>query len=589
MLLDLSVEALITILTILSIFVLLLVTKLPADFVFLGGITVLLMTGVLDAKQAFAGFSSSTVIVIGLLFVVIAGLIHTGVLRWIVKHTLGKPKNHSRAILKIMAITAALSAFLNNTVVVALFVNVVKIWSKKLNLAPSKLLIPLSYAAGMGGICTLIGTPPNMIISELYARESGEALGFFCTALPGLFCLVVGVLSTIAMRRLLPDRSSGEHSFEQVSNYTVEFLVPTDNQCVGKTLHEAGLDKIEKGHLIEIVRFDKEELLPAGTDEFIFGGDRLIFSGDIEELLEMRDKFGFVNATEHVFHADKDSKNAKVVTAYVPFRSRLVGKTMSESGLEASHDFVLAAVARSGQVVRQSPREVVLEPGDTLLMMSGKHADFDGIGRNLHFFDSESIQPVSKKALVSSAIMIMLVALSALEVISLLQACMVACMATLITRCCTVEQARKSVDWSILMIFASSIALGSAITETGIAQMLSDSLLILCGQSPLMVLIVLCLLGTFITEFISNTACAAIFFPIAYESAIALGANPVTFCIALMISVSSSFATPIGSPTHMLVYGPGGYRFADFIRIGLPMNLIMLAANIFITTLLFPL
>ena len=159
----------------------------------------------------------------------------------------------------------------------------------------------------------------------------------------------------------------------------------------------------------------------------------------------------------------------------------------------------------------------------------------------------------------------------------------------IITRCCSIEQARNSINWNVLMIFAGSVCLGVAIEKTGIAVTLANGLLEICGSNPLIVLIAICFLGTFITEFISNTACAAMFFPIAYQSAVTLGVNPMTFCVALMVAVSSSFATPIGSPTHMLVYSVGGYRFTDFMRIGLLMNVIILAANIFIVTLLFPL
>ncbi len=589
MFLGLSVYAWITIVTILTVFILLLVTKLPADFVFLGGISVLFLSGVLNAKETFAGFCSETVIAVGLLFIVVAGLTHTGVLKWIVRHTLGRPRTHTLAIAKIMSVTAVMSAFLNNTVVVALLVNVVKMWSRKLGITPSKLLIPLSYAAGMGGACTLIGSTPNLLISSMMQEKSGVAFGFFTTTLAGLFCLCVGVLSMIVMRKLLPERAPSENSFENVSDYTVEFLVPTDNPCVGQTLREAGLDKVGKGNLIEIVRFDKEVISPVSPEEFIFGGDRLVFSGDIDELMEVRERFSLVNATEHVFHFDSVERDERMLTAYVPYRSALIGRTMSETGLENSNGFVLAAVARAGEVLRQSPRDLPLEAGDSLLLLAGKHTRLDNLEGRIHFFDSETVVSLSRKTLISSLIMVALVFLTAIGACTLLQACLLATFAMLIFHCCSFEQARKSIDWHILMVFSASIALGTAITKTGIAQAISTGLMGLCGPHPLIVLTVVCFLGTFMTEFVSNTACAAIFFPIAYETAMALNANPMTFCVGLIIAVSSSFATPIGSPTHMLVYGPGGYRFSDFFRTGIPMNLIILTANIFITTLLFPL
>ena len=194
MFLGLNLYAWITIATVLSMFTVLLFTKLRADLVFLGAISILFVTGVLDAKEAFSGFSSTSVVIIGVLFVVVAGLTHTGVLQWIVKHLLGQPESYSKAVIRLMLPVAALSSFLSNTTVVALFVGIVKMWSKKLGVSPSKLLIPLSYASGMGGVCTLIGTPPNLIISGLYADKTGTAMNVLATTIPGLFCLFIGVL-----------------------------------------------------------------------------------------------------------------------------------------------------------------------------------------------------------------------------------------------------------------------------------------------------------------------------------------------------------------------------------------------------------
>lgn len=495
--LGLSIYAWITIAVILSVFTILLFTKLPADMVFLGGMSILFLTGTLDAGETFAGFSSSTVLIIGFMFIVIAGLVYTGVLRWIVNHLLGKPRSYSAAIVKLMVPVAAFSAFMNNTVVVGLFVRIVKMWAKKLGIAPSKLLIPLSYASGMGGICTLIGTAPNLIISEAFCADTGIKMGFFITLIPGLFCLTVGILSMLAMRGLLPDRKPSKDDSIVGSDHLLQVFVSRDNPIVGKTLAEAGLSGNSGCRIIEITRFDNYVINRVEDDEFIFGGDTILLAGSLNDMQNVAAKYDL--------------------------------KT------------------------------------------------------------SDSMSDYSWKTIASALIMFLMVALSAMNVISLLEASILAAGATLIFRCCSVKQAKENIDWGILGIFAASIAFGAAITKTGLAELLASKLILLCGDNPLMLLTVVCLAGTFVTEFVSNTACGAIFYPIAYQAAIMVGANPMTFAIGLMIAVSSSFATPIGSPTHMLVYTPGGYKFSDFIKIGLPMNFIILAANIFIVTLLFPL
>ena len=491
-----GLHAWITIVTVLTMFTVLLFTKLRADLVFLGAIGILFVTGVLDAKEAFSGFSSTSVIVIGVLFVVVAGLTYTGVLQWIVKNMLGQPKTYSKAVIRLMLPVAALSSFLSNTTVVALFVGIVKMWSKKLNISPSKLLIPLSYASGMGGVCTLIGTPPNLIISGLYADHTGTTMNVLATTIPGLFCLAVGVLSIIAMRRLLPDRKAPESDSEDTAEYTVEMLVPSTNKFIGETLGYAGLLDVKGGRLIKMRHFDNVAV-PIDKNEFIMGGDHLVFAGNIKDILELQNTHGLVKG--------------------------------------------------------------------------------------------EEVLNIGPKTLISTIIMIAMVVLSALGVMPLLQCAFIAAAAMLIFHCCTPNQAMKAINWDILMVFAGSVVLGLAIQKTGIAERLAFGILVVCGTNPIVVMAAICFVGTFITEFISNTAAGAMFFPIMYEAAEKLGYEPYPFLIALMISVSSSFATPIGSPTHMLVYGPGGYRFSDFMRIGLLMNLIILAANIFIVNIVYPL
>ena len=587
-----NLHAWITIITILVMFSVLLFTKLRSDIVFLGAIGVLFVTGVLDSKEALSGFSSASVAVVGVLFVVIAGLTHTGVLQWIVKNLLGVPDSFAKAILRLMLPVAALSSFLSNTTVVALFVNIVKMWSKNLGISPSKLLIPLSYASGMGGVCTLIGTPPNLIISGLYEEKTGEAMNILATTIPGLFCLAVGVLSIIAMRRLLPNRKAPEEAFESTGDYTVEMLVPSDNKHIGMTVGELKLNNVPGGSLVELRRFDGEKVLsPVPDDEPLMGGDRLIYAGEIDELLELERTHGLVNAPHHVFHyKDANRKKHRLRTAYITFGSSLIGTTMGENGFEKEHHVTLVAVSRRGSRIEESPRSVVLQAGDTLLMSCSElRSDTSHMTSDLHFFESEEIPNISKRTFISTFIMLAMVALSAFGVLPLLQCAILAVFAMLIFRCCTPEQAMRSVNWDILMVFAGSAVLGLAIQNTGIAERFATGILDICGTNPIVVMTAICFVGTFITEFISNTAAGAMFFPIMYDAAEKLGYEPYPFLIALMIAVSSSFATPIGSPTHMLVYGPGGYRFRDFLRIGLLMNLIILAANILIVNIVYPL
>lgn len=594
--LGLNLGAWVTIVTVLTMFLLLLFTKLREDVAFLGVIAVLLLTGVLDTKEALGGFSSGSVVVIGVLFAVLAGLVHTGVLQWIVRYLLGTPKNYSAAVVRLMLPVAGLSSVLSNTTVVALFVGIVKVWAKKLHLAPSKLLIPLSYASGLGGVCTLIGTPPNLIISGLYTTDTGIHLNIFTTTLPGLTCLGVGVLSILALRRLLPERRSADESFEQTAEYTVELLVPSDCPHIGETVEEAGMMAVEGGQLVEIVRFDREVISPVSSDEFLMGGDRLVFSGRVDEILALRNSHHLVSADHPVFTISEVDNKRQLHTAYVMAGCDLVGQRLSDTTIEHDYQFTLVAVARQGERISQSPRNIELRVGDSLLLEcppdNCKSAATNTLRQinGLQLTDDTSIIPhTGVKTLVSGMIMIAMIVLSSFEVLPLLQSAMLAAIAMLLCRCCTPTQAMKAIDWNILMVFAGSVVIGTAIQKTGIAEAMAGGMMSLCGGRPLLVMAMMCLAGTFLTEFISNTAAGAIFYPIVYQAAVTMGVDPLPFVVSLMIAVSCSFATPIGSPTHMLVYGPGGYRFSDFLKIGLWMNIIILAVNLTIVNIVYPL
>ena len=492
----LSIHAWITLLTAVGIFALLLFTRLQAELVFLGGMAVLLVSGVLDAREALAGFSSASVIVVALLFVVVAGLVHTGVLHWVEKHVLGRPKAYRQALVRLMLPVAGLASILGNTTVTTLFIHVVKLWSRRLGVAPSRLLIPLSYAAGLGGVCTLIGSAPNLIISGLYTQETGISLSIFTPTLAGFFCLAVGLVSMQVLQRWLPERRPSRR---------------------------------------------------------VFG-----------------------------------SGNQHRYKAYVMIGSRLIGKRFADTGLEDRHRMRLVGVLRRGEQLETEPGQVPLLAGDTLLLETDTPTP-PVLGKDVHYVPRRRKSTVGWRTGVAGATMLGMMLLTTTGVLTLLQSAFLAAAITLICRCCTVQQAHESINWNVLMVFAGSICLGTAMDKTGVAADTAALLLSFCGTNPLVVMAAVCAVALLCTEFIGNAAAAAIFFPIAFRSAQAVGANPLSFCVALMIAVSCCFATPIGSPRHMLIYGPGGYRLADFLRVGLPMDILILSADIFIVSILFPL
>lgn len=582
----------ITIVTVLSIFFVMAKTRIPAVVAFLGAMTVLLVTGIISEAEGMAGFGSEPVVVHAAFFVVMAGLMQTGVLYWLTKHLLGNPNEYRQALVKLMLPIASLAAFLNSVNVVALFIDVVRIWARRLGTEPSRLLIPLSYAATLGGTCTLIGNSSNLVISGLYAERTGRALSFFAPLIPGLFCTVIGIGMVIILRNFIPRRQSPESTFESTSDYTVELLVPTDNPAVGLSVNDAGLRNVRGGSLIEIVRFDKEIIAPVPQDEFILGGDRLIYSGQINEILELKKSHGLVAADHHVYSISEIDNNRKMRTAYIGFGSDLIGSRMSDNEFEHRTDIILVAVARQGKRVNIQPREVELEAGDTLLLECPPKEDneIDMMTKgSLTFFDSHFVPQLGKKTIYSSIILVIMFILSSLHVMPLMATTMLAAGAMLLLKCCRAQNVTKYIEWDLLLILGATVVFSTAITKTGIADVAANSLLQLCGNNPLIVMAVMCILASLVSEAVSDVAACGVFFPIVYQEAIELGCNPMPFIISLMIAVTTSFASPIGSSTHMLIYGPGGFKFSDFLRIGFLMHVVLLAANLLIVNIIYPL
>ena len=589
--LGLSLKAWVTIIAILSIFVVMTRSRVPAEVAFLGALTVLLVTGVVSEEEGMAGFGSEPVVVHAAFFVVIAGLMQSGVLYWLTQHGLGNPRSYQRAIVKLMLPVGVLSAMLNGVNVVAMFIDAVKIWARRLEIAPSRLLLPLSYAATLGGTCTLLGNSSNLVIAGLYMEKTGRSLNLFQPLLPGLAITAVGVVLVVMLRRFIPERESPEQSFETTSDYTVELLVPTDNHAVGLTVGEAGLQQVKGGSLIEIVRFDKEIIMPVPDEEFILGGDRLIYAGQINEILDLKRSHGLVAADHHVYNINEIDSDRKLRTAYVTFGSDLIGTSMTENGFERANDMVLVAVARQGKRVDGQPREIRLQAGDSLLLECPPKSDdqLERINRrNLQFFDSHFVPQIGRRTVTAAVILVLMFIISSFHVLPLMATTMLAAGAMLMTRCCRMDRIVKYIEWELLLILGATVVFSIAITKTGIAEVVANHLLNVCGTNPYVIMAVMCLLASFISEFVSDVGSSAMFFPIIWKQAEALGCNPMPFVISLMLAVTVSFSSPIGSNTHMLIYGPGSFRFSDFARLGIVMHLVLLVVLIIVVNLVYP-
>ena len=553
-------------------------SRAATDMVMIGGVMLLLVAGVLTPAEALAGLSNEGMVTIGMLYIVTSGVQETGAMSGILARLLGRPRSVGVAQLSLMAPVAAASAFLNNTPLVAMFIGAVSDWAKKNRIAPSKLMLPLSYAAVIGGSTTLIGTSTNLVVNGMLIKETGHAsLGMFAIAVVGI-PLVGAVIAFVWLtsRWLLPDRQSAVAQMENSRSYIVEMLVDVDSPLLGRTIEEAGLRHLPGLFLMEIERGSNS--MPAvSPQERLEARDRLIFTGLAESIVDLQKIRGLTPATDQVFKLRAAGERC-LVEAVVSNSCPLVGHTVREGRFRTRYNAAVIAVARNGEQLRQKIGDVVLRAGDTLMLLT--HPAFVDQQRNSRDFYlvstvENSQRPRHEKAGVALAIIAAMVATVTLGWTSMLTASMMAAAAIVITGCTTSSTARRAVDWQVLLTIAAALAIGKALEKSGAAQHIADQITALGVGDPRLALVAVYVITVLFTELITNNAAAALMFPIAIATSHTLGVDFMPFVIAVLFAASASFATPIGYQTNLMVMGPGGYRFADYLRAGIPVSILV--------------
>lgn len=567
-------------------------TQLAPEVIFLAGVATLLLTGVLSTEDALAGFSNSGMVTVAVLYIVVTGLQQTGGLIWISQHVLGLPKGLTPALLRLVTPVMGLSAFLNNTPVVAMFVPVVDEWSRKLRLSPSKLMIPLSYAAIFGGTCTLIGTSTNLVVNGLLIAETGEAgLQMFDITWVSLPCALMGFVYLLTVSRfLLPDRKSALDVGDDPRQYTVEMVVAPDGPMIGKTIEQAGLRHLPGLFLGEILRLG--QVLPAvGPQTRLQANDQLVFVGVVDSIVDLRKLRGIEPATDQLFKLDAAKTDRCLIEAVVSNTCPMVGRSIREGKFRSRYNAVVLAVARNGERLRGKLGDIRLRPGDSLLLEAPpSFLDQQRVSRDFYLLSGiPNSEPLRhERAPLAMAILSGMVMLAAFGWMSMLNAAVLAAIVMIATQCCSAERAFRSIEWSVLLVIGAALGIGRALESTGTAGQLAGAFIQLAGDNPWVALAVIYAITSVLTEVITNNAAAVLVFPIAVAVSESLGVNFLPFAIAIMIAASASFSTPIGYQTNLMVYGPGGYRFTDFMRVGIPLNLLFALTTVAIAPIVFP-
>lgn len=534
-------------------------TRIAADAVLVGGLTLLLIApvptdqgwrlGVLTARDAIAGFGNTGLATVGVLFVVVTGLRETGAIDWIASRFLGRPRGVRTAMTRLFVPVVSMSAFLNNTPVVAMLIPAVQDWSKRLNISSSKLLIPLSYAAILGGTCTLIGTSTNLVVNGLVIDAGLPSLTMFEIAKIGVPCVLIGFLFLLfAGPKLLPDRQSAKGAFANPREYTLELIVPEGSPLAGKTIEQAGLRNLPGCYLVDIER-NGESAGAVSPTQTLRAGDRLLFVGVVQAIRDVQNLRGLTLATDQVFKLDSPRFRRRLFEAVVSDASPIAGRTIREGRFRNRYQGAILAVARNGERLTGRIGDIELQPGDTLLI----EADEDFAERYSNARDFLLVSPLEDsaprrhaRAPIAIAILIAMVAVVTAGILDMLVAAMVASGLMIATRCCRITEARRSVDWSVLVVIGAALGIGAAMEQTGAAYSVVTGALGLVGNNPWIALIALYIVTSILTEVITNNGAVALLFPIAFGIAERLGVDVMPFVFALMMAGSASFATPIG-------------------------------------------
>lgn len=569
--------------------------QVPPDTVALGVMLALIVSGILPAQRAFAGFGSDTVMMILGLLILSAALLRTGVVDSIGRAILKRAGDDAdRLLLIVMIACAGLSAFISNTAAAAMFVPIVFGIARKSGTSQSKLLMPLAFASILTSSVTLISTSTNVVVSGLMTQYGLSAMGMFELAPVGLPIAAAGLAYMYFIgRRLIPDRATAGDALEQfgLRPYLSEIVVQPDSQIAGKTLKEAGLAEDLGLQVLRIVRGKGRELSPR-TNTKLLAGDLLLVEANREDILKIKDVAGIeIRADVKLVDPDLESEDTALVEAMLLPGSPLIGRTLRSFGLHDGHGVQVLAINRRGGTMLRKISHIPLRMGDVLLAQGPKEnivaLDRSGVLRLLGLIDGP--RPNVQRARIAIAIFAAVVALPTFGLVSLPVAALLGALAVFVSRCITPEEAYGQIEWRVVILIGCMLALGAAMNHTKADQWLAGLVVdSVGGLGALPLLAGFFVLTVLLTQPMSNQAAAVVVVPIAIQTALRLELNPRTFAVMVAVAASCSYLTPL-EPACLMVYGPGRYRFADFVRVGGLLTIVIFGIAIALVPVFWPL
>lgn len=571
------------------------IEKLSVDTVSVMVMLLLMLTGILTPGEGFAGFSNPATITVGAMFVISASIFHTGALNGVGRllTNIGK-QNYTLCLLSIMLFSGILSAFINDTAVVALFMPIVIQVAKDSKISSSKLLMPLSFGALMGGVCTLIGTSTNILVSGIAERMGVEPIGMFEMTPAGIVFLLVGIAYIVFIgHRLIPSRRGKGNLIESydMGEYLTEIILLPNSKSVGKRINESNLVKNIDIEIIEITRKNKLQVI-AYPFSILQAHDILKVRCDVKKLKQLKDQVGIaIKSDREINDSDLKSNSSKLYEAMVTPNSYLAGKSLKDLNFRSSYGATVLAIRHRNEILHEKLAHAKLKAGDVILI-SAFVDEINNLKKNAGVLILSETNESSfryEKILPVLLIIAALIATAVLDLVPIVLGASIACVLLILIKSITVEEAYKAIDWKVVFMLAGVLAMGAALEKTGAASLLAEGMIDVVGRwGPEAVVSAFFFITFMSTSFMSNNATAALLAPIAIVAASSLGVSPKPFLMAVAYGASFSFMTPIGYQTNTMIYGPGNYLFKDFLKVGLPLNIIFWILASFLIPMFFP-
>jgi di/tricarboxylate transporter len=593
-------EAIVVIVVVIAAFILFITEVLSIDLVAMLIMLILVLTGVISAKEGVAGFSNDATITVAAMFILSDALFRSGVVNSIgPRLAVMIKKNYRMGVFVMMVVIAAISAFINNTPIVAVFIPVVIKAAVDANISPSKLLMPLSFATILGGTCTLLGTSTNILVSGL-AKDAGlPGFSMFTFSYMGIIYCVIGLLFLAFIGiDLIPSRGLGNDLGAQfgIRNYLAEIELLPNSTEIGKRIMDARIVKDLEMEIIEIRRDDSTFSIPP-LDFVLEAGDKLKVRCNVEKLKALKDTIKVSLKPQIKIGEDSfQEKNTALVEVIVAPNSEFEGQTLAEIDFKRRYRAVPLAIKHREEIVNENINNTILKVGDVILTEVKKHRleefrkhEFGQENPFIVLSEAEIPEYPKSKAILISLTIAAVVLTAALELVPIMVSSIAACCFLVLTKAIDPKDAYQAIDWKIIFLLAGALSLGVAMQKSGVAKMIAQGLVDnFGGFGPLVLVSALYLTTSLITEIMSNNAAAALLTPIAIGMAQSMGVNPMPFLIAITFGASASFMTPIGYQTNTMIYTAGQYKFMDFVKIGTWLNLLFWIVATILIPIFFP-